>query len=410
MMCSSLSSTALDSLKRLAVFVAAAVVLCTFASAQDAQSPATASPAPPVSAKLSGLAHRVLEAGLKTNALGGSDLKPWHIKVSFQLVQLGATKPVGGTFEEWNAGQYQWRRVYQGAESNMNGAEWSASKIERYQSKPPRGGFERYLLNLRVARPVIDPLYQAANIGQDFELDVKRINTAGLSLNCVLVVDAQRYAPDANPDYLFPTICFDTDHHLRLTSTSDTMVQFDDLQPFEERVVARDVKVIFKGSLIAEMKVSVLEPWAAASVDQVKPAKDAIAEPYTIEPGQPRPESVYEVGASVPLQPNGMPFLGMFPMAILIHKDGSVNARTGEVYVLNQGLRDALVSAVDKWKYKPYLIDGQPVELATTVFYVLDGKPFVPSYERPKDAVPSAPANNSDAPTGSSGPPRRIRH
>jgi hypothetical protein len=40
------------------------------------------------------------------------------------------------------------------------------------------------------------------------------------------------------------------------------------------------------------------------------------------------------------------------------------------------------VNTVGKWKYKPYLVDGVPVEAAYTVRYRVDGKPFVPSYER----------------------------
>ena len=112
---------------------------------------------------------------------------------------------------------------------------------------------------LRVARPVIDPLYQTANILPDYEMDVKRITTAGVTRNCVSVVDPQRYVDQANPDWLFPTMCFDNDYQLRLTATSDTTVQFEDLQPFEGRTVARDVKVIFSGAMIAEMKVTLLE-------------------------------------------------------------------------------------------------------------------------------------------------------
>jgi hypothetical protein len=43
---------------------------------------------------------------------------------------------------------------------------------------------------------------------------------------------------------------------------------------------------------------------------------------------------------------------------------------------------DAVSIAVSKWKYKPYLIDGQPVEVRVNIPYLIDGKPFVPSYQR----------------------------
>jgi hypothetical protein len=355
--------------------------------------------------KISELAHRVLEIGVKANALAGDDLKPWHMKVDFQMIPLGAKKPVSGTMEEWHLGPSQWARSFTSSEQRLTGSEWSVAETEQYQSKPSKVGFDHRLLVLRVARPVLDPLYQTANIKSDYEMDLKRVTTAGVKLNCVSVVDPQRYADQANPDWLFPTMCFDGEYHLRLTAVSDTSVQFEDLQPFEGRTVARDVKVIFNGALIAEMKVTLLESLNGASSDLVKPAKDAIPEPYTIEPGHPKPVSVYEVGAAVPLQPNGFPFRGSFPIPIIIHKDGTVKAHNEDASIWNRDLKDALVRAIDKWKYKPYLVDGQPVEVAWTAVYIIDGKPFVPSYERTEPQV--APAQQDSPPGSSPGAARR---
>jgi len=377
------------------------------AAAQQTPTPASEAHSGLTPERISVLAHRVMDAGGKANALGGDDLKPWHMKVDFQVIPLGAKKPVSGTMEEWHLGPSQWARTFKSPEQRLTGSEWSVSETEQYQSKPSKVGFDHRLLLLRVARPVIDPLYQTANVQPDYDMDVKRLTTAGVTLNCVSVVDPQRYVDQANPDWLFPTMCFDNEYHLRLTATSDTTVQFEDLQPFEGRTVARDVKVIFNGALTAEMKVTLLETIPDANAELVKPAKDAILEPYTIEPGHPKPVSVYEVGASIPIRPDGFPFRGSFPIPIVIHKDGTVKARNEDTSFWTQGLKDALVVAIDKWKYKPYLVNGQPVEVAWTVVYIIDGKPFVPSYERTEPQV--APAQQ-DSPPGSSPSVARKRY
>jgi hypothetical protein len=375
----------------LAVFLAAAVSLSYSQDAPPPAAPAAAQPAepshtPPVTAKINALAHRVLGAGLKLNALDADNLQPWHLKLDFQLVELGGSKPVAGTLEEWSTGRNQWRRTYSSPHPQWNGSEWSVSPLERYHSRPLTGFFPAALLNTRITRPVVTPLYQAANIQPDYEMEVRRVTTTGIQLNCVSVVDAGRYAD--NVDFLFPTMCFDNDMHLRLTTAGDTTVQFDDLQIFQGRAVARDVKVIVQGNLIAEMKVSLLET-VAADAGLVKPPANAVPEHYTIEPGQPRPESVYEVAASLPMQPVGAPSLlflyrGIFPMPILIRKDGTVKPNPDHTSLFPQDVGDAIELAVAKWKYKPYLVDGQPVEVAMIVPYPIDGKPFVPSYERPK--------------------------
>jgi len=351
---------------------------------------------PAVSAKLNVLAHRLLDAGLKANAFTGDELKPWHMKMDFQVIEPGVPKPVGGSVEEWYAGPYKWRRVYQGGTPNLNGTEWSLSKFEHYQSKPGETGFSYRALNLRVARPVVDPMYQAANIHPDYDLQVKRVNTAGLALNCVSVPDPKRYAAETNPDWLFATMCFDADVRLRLTVAGDTSVQFDDFMPFQGRTVARDVKVIQKGSLIAAMKVTLLEILETMSPDMVRPPKSAIAQPYVIEPGFPAPEPIYQVAAHIQLPPGGRPYQGVALVPVTIRKDGTVKVRVEEMLWTGQYLnfKDSLVNAVSQWKYKPYLVDGEAVEVGLTIQYPLDGKPFVPEYERAKPAAVHMAAND----------------
>jgi len=268
-------------------------VLCLIGqpcAAQDAPAPATDEHQPLQSEKINGLAHHLLATGLKANALAGNDLKPWHIKIEYQMLLPGNPKPVSGMVEEWNASPYQWRRNFKGDGAGLNGSEWSVSESAQYETKAERQFVGRRWMTLRVVRPVIDPLYQAANIKPEYEMDVRRLKADPLALNCVSVIDARRYAEQTNPDWLFPTMCFDNDLHLRLTSAGDTSVQFEDIQPFQNRAVARDVKVITGGNLNAEMKVTLLENWDAADTALLKPTKDAVVKPYTIEPGHEKPE------------------------------------------------------------------------------------------------------------------------
>jgi hypothetical protein len=370
----------------------AAMATPAYISAQDAQPAAPLQPdqpashTPPVTAKINALAHRVLLAGVKGNTLLADGLEPWHIKIDFQLVQFGVPKPIPGTVEEWSTGRPQWRRTYTSRRPSWNGSEWGESAAERYRTKTGAEGFEYVLLNTRVLRPVIDPLYQAANIKPDYEMEIKRVNTAGVALNCVSVADPARYTDGSNPDFLFPTMCFDSDMHLRLTVSGATSVQFDDIQVFQGKAVARDVKVIQRGELIAEMKVSVLEI-APVEPAQIRAPQNAVREPYTIEPGQPRVESVHEEAASIPMGREGLPTMGSVSLPVVIQKDGSVKIDKETTPMMSQNtnnLLDSVEIAVSRWKYKPYLLDGQPVEVGIMIVYPLDGKPFVPSYDRPK--------------------------
>jgi hypothetical protein len=128
------------------------------------------------------------------------------------------------------------------------------------------------------------------------------------------------------------------------------------------------------------MKVAVLEPLAPADAEQVKPGKGAMLQPYERQPGDPPLVPVFQTGASIPLTPDHQPNLGTETIPIVIQKDGSVKL----VPHPPDAVYDAVSRAVAKWKYQPYAVDGQVVEVATDVQYVMNLKPFVPEYERKK--------------------------
>ena len=76
-------------------------------------------------------------------------------------------------------------------------------------------------------------------------------------------------------------------------------------------------------------------------------------------------------------------------MPVTIRKDGTVKVSGGVGFGPMQALFDAVVNAVSRWKFKPYSVDGQPVEFAYKVRYRAGGA-FVPSYERKNPAEPSS--------------------
>jgi protein TonB len=53
-------------------------------------------------------------------------------------------------------------------------------------------------------------------------------------------------------------------------------------------------------------------------------------------------------------------------MQIVVSKTGSVE--TVRVIKGPEGLRNAAVNAVRNWRYSPYVVDGRPMDIATTVY------------------------------------------
>lgn len=368
-----------------AILPVAAIFLAT-SSLRAADTPAQPdhSHAAPPEIKLSQLAHKILADGLRLNALAGPGLQPWHLKIDYQILNGSTGKPLSGAVEEWDESQYLWKRTYFSSEPSLEGSQWSISRTAHFQTLSKAYPFEHHLLTLRITRPVVDPLYQAANIKPDFQMQIQKVSTGGITLFCISVVDPARYAPKTDPDFLFPTYCFDTDLHLHLVVAGDTTVQFLNLQPFQNRMVARKVQVIERGRLISQMTVSTLEPWSPVNATLLDPPPGAAPQPYSIEPGQPQPEPVYQVGASIPMLDGGHVFRGTVHVPILIQKDGGVKINDSAPFSPYQDLEDAISNAIKMWRYKPYVVDGAPVEVAYGVEYVVDGKPFVPVYDMPR--------------------------
>lgn len=360
------------------VFAFTGVFRC-FAQAPAAAPSPTAGGQPSSSPeRLNVLAHRLMAAAVKSNGLSGDGLKPWHMKVAFQMLPDGnAKKPVAGTLEEWYLDRYHWRRTYVSSEPTWTGSEWRAGKAHRYVTKRRFADFEEYWLTSRVARPVINPLYQVNDIRPDDELVVERVETNGLKLNCAsLAHPTEQYG--LKPEWLVPTMCFDSDLHVRVMRSEKIVGQFFDPQPFQGRVVARDIQLLDDGRLYCEMKVTLLETVETVDDALLKPDADTAERPFMLEQGDPQPMATYQTGASIPLVSGLPPFRGSLAFPVIIRKDGSVKVEGGVSGGRMQYIWDAIDNAVSRWKYKPYEVDGEPVEVELRVIYNVDGKPFVP--------------------------------
>jgi hypothetical protein len=371
----------------LALFVGAAYALFapSFACTQATAGMGQRAGADPI--RLDAQARKVLDAGLKSNGLADPAIKPWHAKVDFQeaLNLVDGRKMFGGSMEEWSAGPYRWHRAYNSERENWNGSEWSLSKVERYAKSQRHQALDDYSLMFRIARPLTDPLFQIANIKPTDQLAIRRVDASDMSLNCISLSPKSASERGKKPGWMVPTMCFDDDSHLRVIRSEETILEFNDIQLFEGKAVARDVRISDSGHLSAEIKVNLLEEMDGSNDEILKPPADAVFRPYVVERGSPKPVSVYEEGAHIshmPSLPNGMPAFTSLLVPVFIQKDGTVKLQRGvsDVGTL-QGVFEAVYKAVRKWKFKPYLVDGQPVEVDYYLPYEITD-PYVPSYQK----------------------------
>ncbi len=334
-------------------------------SAISAQTQTAAAPAA-TPTDLNAKAHAIFDKGIQLNGLTAKDMQPYHLKATYELYE-GDPTPEAGTLEVWSTGPDQWKRTYTG--KKYSGTEWSVTATERFQAKgESKVNFDHAKLDLRVGVPTTDPLFQAEAFKPEYEFNGGLMSTP-VAMTCIMVAPAQ------NPGNLFPTYCFDADNHVRLVTTPDTAFQLEDYQVFQNRAIAKDVKVIFNHHLTSAIKVVSLEPLSPADAALVKPAGNALPQPWTRLPGDPKLVVVKQSGAMYPMKAAEQRALGTVYVDAIILKTGKVKIKgtTG-----NQYLTQAASDAIQDWKFQPYQINGQAVDVEAIIPYTFDGKPFIP--------------------------------
>lgn len=356
-------------LHRLCVTVAMCAMVATLAPRIPAQSPV----AQPES---SAMAHSLLRAAIQSNGPGRD--QPWYLKAEFHLHRQPPLHPLSAEFEEWFAAPNRWRRTWSSGEASMSGTEWSSGPNQRFLARRGAETLDRIRLNLRIARPLTDPLTRAALIPADAPLELKIVRIGDLTLNCISVIHGPS---DTAPPY--PTMCFDRLNRLRLLSTLSVAFEFDNYEAFQHRAVARSVTVLVNGVEFADIQVTTLDSLPAADLHLLQPPRNAIPEPLLLEPGAPTPVSVFETAAHPPLQPDGFPHRGTALALIVVKKNGRARIERDLSVAPGSDVLDSLEIAVHRWQFKPYLIDGHAAEVAIIARYLLDGRPFRPLFDHP---------------------------
>lgn len=307
-------------------------------------------------------AHALLDRVLRANGLSVDGGQPWHIRADFQW-QMPNRPVESGTLEAWWKAPDTWRRTYR--MKKLTWTEWSVDRIHQFGT--PSTDFPRQFADLRIATPLITPLFQAKNFLPEYPMQTAPPE-AGSKLDCLSIVDPVRYVAGTDPDFLFPKYCVDGMGVLRGVVTSNTLVTFADYTIFDKRAVAKTVDVFVDGHKMAEAKITLLEPLSAADAAMLQPDKDAEPEPFIPNAFDPKPVLVHSDNPFIPASTVIAGDNGAIAVPVIIGKDGRVRPSVKGMPA-GLGAFGAAIDAASRFRYQPYLIDGQPVEVAWTIVF-----------------------------------------
>jgi TonB family protein len=328
-----------------------ALTLALAASAQTLQ-PVSAAPAPqnPVA---------FLSDAAAANGLHGDSVQPWHIHASWQTFDSQKNIVNQGAFEEWSAGPrarialsangYQQTRYVNGHEIFFTGSD----------APSPDNIFG--LLEDAIRLPLPSPA--AA------DLKIAPVRQGSLELQCVSA-DSGRPNPAALPGRLASAYdaCFTGNPPvLRMEAGVEVQAILNSLVRFQDRYLARDIRFVEPGGHQTEIHFDVIQP--------MNPVVDALFNPPA--GARPLPERVQipedilrasRIGGHMPDYPiyarqNAM--VGTVVLDVVVRKDGTV----GNLSLVSGApfLSQASIEAVRTWRYRPYLLNGQPVDVDTQI-------------------------------------------
>lgn len=299
-------------------------------------------------------------------------LKPWHMRVGYQLYDENGKPAEKGAFDYWWASPTIYRATW--TRSGSSYTVWhTADGKESEESIGNRLEFFERQLESALLTPL--PAAEEVDSGK-YRLDRQIQSVGKMKLRCVMVVPKMQpqgpvQAVSGIPLGLFPTYCFDPDTPaLRMVFSWGSVAEvFNRFAKVQGRYLPQEAQFFEAGHpiLTASMElVTDLDPSDSA----LKPAPDAQVRG---KPGRvPVDEKIingYLIKKTPPVYPADAKeahAAGTVEIRAIIGTDGMVH----EMQIVKAPWPSLVASAmwaVSQWQYKPYLLNGQPVEVETTI-------------------------------------------
>jgi TonB family protein len=295
-------------------------------------------------------------------------LKPWRLKATYQLYSQAGAPTEKGTYEYWWASPKVYRSTW--TRAGEVHSDWHTAD-GKHASQSSGSSLNFFEFNLQSA--LLSPLPGEADLDPaKFRLQRDSVKVGEISVPCIMAVPLmpQHGQIQTVPLGLFPTYCFDPNMPvLRIEySWGSITTEFNHIIRIQGRYLAREIN-LFEG------KRKIL----TASIDEVtglNPADPALAPPPTaanvklegveVSPAVAQGFLIKKTTPVYPQDAKEARVEGRVVLQATIGRDGGIH----QLHVLSApwpSLVHSALWAVSQWQYKPYLLNGEPVEVETTI-------------------------------------------
>ncbi len=311
-------------------------------------------------------ANAAMQLASRVNGLGSLD-KPWHLKADYQTFDADGKPKDKGVFEEWWAGPEKYKVSYT-SNSFTQTLYWNDGKgwITGDPGWPPTP-------QEMVRQYLVHPLPDAAEVAKQkyFAVDQK---AGQLPLKCLKQGIAPQFVGDEAPHESAgpwtPSICLMPESPIMRVENPDMtlFVLFNDILRLDGRYVAGQVAVEDAKASIVNANVTELQE--LSKIDDVMFAPPTSALPAPVEGGEKGLIAGHKISGPDPEFSPSKRVEGTVILEMVITKTGEVS----DLRVISgpKGMRQTALDTVRKWKFQPYLLNGQPVDAKASAYITND--------------------------------------
>jgi TonB family protein len=291
----------------------------------------------------------------KENGLGGEDAAPWHLKASYAVMDESGKVTDEGIYEEFWVSSTKYKRIYVGEQFSQT--DYGTDKdTMRVGSKAPVP-----MLLAEARREFTNPLPNPGMVGKaTFEL--KETETSGIKLECLRSTGA--------PLTSDRTYCVGDDKPFaRIISSASESEQIlhNRILAFRGSFIAGDLQFVLAGRRRLTVHLESIESLNPVDEAIFTPPADALSVPKIVDVSSAVSTGMLlrKVAPEYPFSAKRNYITGKVVLQALIGKDGHIQ----DLLVVSgpRELQAASIEAVRQWLYKPYVLNGEPVAVRTTI-------------------------------------------
>lgn len=302
-----------------------------------------------------------LRAVAESSSLNTAGLMPWHLKLAVQVYDSTGKPSETGTIEEWWSQPDTYRVTY-----NFPSSNWTRVHTPAGFFYPSEGTSPPFLVDT-LLRQVVDPIPDDVEVAGNVP-DNRKQTIGGVVYDCIMLDQ-----PIKNVAYpplgLFPTYCLDHAHDLLAAS-----LKYGNQLTTRSRVGVFQKKNVPMSMMISVEQVKAISAQTTMLTGRPTPYPEAsdltglvaASETAKVQGGVIAGNILTKVAPHYPQSAKDRHVSGTVILHAIIGRDGHVEALT-PVSVPDPDLAIAAITAVRQWIYKPYLMNGQPTEVDTTV-------------------------------------------